>query len=173
MLFLCSPATLSSLEAGDDHPLWMSTRDGTAGFDQLKPVDELRPYAGRPAVTVVNELLRAVLKGERHQLQQAISLTELQEFSDFDVHAVSGECPLIPPPTCLLMGHSFSAAIARNTMLGTILDSGIEIDEMLSDEIEHAAPACTTAALAIDDVNCFRAWFPKSCGKSAITCVCC
>ena len=133
----------------------MSTRDGTAWFDQLKLTDELRPYVGRPAITL-RELLHQGFKGERHYLQQALTRSEMQQYTDLDVYGMALDSPLTPLSTSWPMGHSFSAAIAQYAMLGTILESGVEHVQMSSTEREYAAPDGTSVAPALDDVNFFE-----------------
>ena len=65
--FMATPAALSTLESSDDRPLLFSSRDGAAFFDQLRLPEELRPYAGRPSVTVA-ELCESDYKGAKHPI---------------------------------------------------------------------------------------------------------
>lgn len=53
---LASPASLANLEATDDVPQWISTRDGTCFFDQLRVPDHLCPFFRRPSVLIAHLL---------------------------------------------------------------------------------------------------------------------
>ena len=74
---MATPATLSTLESSDDRPLLHSCRYGEVFFDQLLLPQELRTYAGRPSVTVV-ELCDEHFKGDKHPMQAPLTREELR-----------------------------------------------------------------------------------------------
>ena len=72
-------AALAGLECSHDCLLWLSTRDGTAFFDQLQVPSAVRPWFGRPQVRVA-ELLNPPLCESGNNAAAPMTLAELKEW---------------------------------------------------------------------------------------------
>ena len=160
--FMTTPAALSTLESSDDRPLLHSCRDGETFFDQLRLLDELRTFAGRPSVTVA-ELCDLCYKGAKHPMQEPLTSDELRAVLADD-HDASWNAETVFYPVGLVwpMGHSWSAAVAQHVMTGSCLEAGADTDQFLCDERHLASADKPAAGVVIDDVNLFE----RSCGPA-------
>jgi len=136
---LANPEALARISLLRGERLWASKRDCRALFDQLRAPVDLRPYFGRPSLTV-------------QELQDAgMSMEEIHS-------SWSGEGPFVAksvvwPVSCVWpMGFSWSSCVAQSTMLATMQRSGRSEKEMVS--LQQPIPSSNRdlSALATDDV---------------------
>jgi hypothetical protein len=148
------PASLATLEASDDRPLWMSTRDGRVFFDQLALPPSLRSYLGRPLVAITD--LKSPPPCESGaQPAEGLSDTELLELL-VDGPLSSATSSLVPLNNAFPMGFGWSSYVAQSTMVHACTLAGFKREQLLSSERALTHEAAPAIAIATDDVNMFQ-----------------
>ena len=148
-----SPASLATLEATEDRPVWLSCRDGRCFFDQLRAPDLLRPFLGRPRVSLKDLQCPPPCESGANA---APGLSEI-ELATF---LLDGPCDpddawVIPVQNTWPMGFGWSSYIAQATMVGTCMSAGFKADSFLSDERLLLPGSDSALAVATDDCNFF------------------
>lgn len=153
---MANPSASVVLECSDDMPLWLSTRDGAAFFDQLRLPEELREYVARPSVRI-DELCSGDYKGGVHPDQGPMTSAEIATFcTDPLVDTSRGDLTVWPCSTVWPMGHSWSSSIAQHTMVGTCKRAGLSSDQFLAGELTLPDAFAPAVAVATDDINLFE-----------------
>ena len=140
------PTSLATLEATNDRPLWLSTRDGRSFFDQLAVPSAVRPFLGRPVVSVADLLCPPPCESGSIT-EKGLTAAKIGEFLE-DGLLESGDCELTPVCACWPMGFGWSSYVAQSTMVASCLDAGFAEHELLSSERLHLPD--TTQAVAVD-----------------------
>lgn len=149
-----TPASLSTLEASDDRPLWASCRDGKVFFDQLRVPLALRPYFGRPAVSIA-ELLRPPPCESGAAQAEGMTRSEISDLV-LDGPPVDEDTYLIPVNNAWPMGFGWSSYVAQSVMVSSCLNAGFKEEVFLSDERLLLPTSHRCIAIATDDVNLFQ-----------------
>jgi len=140
---LANPTPLLWLEASTTHPLRVYKRDARCYFDQLRTPEGIRPWLGRPAVTVA-ELLAAGDLTLADVCRQCVGQPRLTP--DSVVHPLCCSWP---------MGFSWSSFLAQTTLLGCCTRAGLGPSSLLTLDQPIPFDLRVTAALATDDVAIF------------------
>jgi hypothetical protein len=154
-----TPASLTTLEASDDRPVWASCRDGRVFFDQLRVPDSLRPFLGRPMVAVAD--LQHPPSCESGAIADE-GLTD-EELSRFVVDGPlnAGDTHVTPVSNTWPMGFGFSSYVAQCVMVSSCLDAGFAEKDILSAERLLLPGTDRALAIATDDVNLFERLSPS------------
>ena len=153
-----TPASLATLEASDDRPLWLSCRDGKVFFDQLMVPKELRAYFGRPSMPIT-DLLKPPPCESGSDAQLGLSLEELDSFI-LDGPLTSFAGVLVPVSNTWPMGFGWSSFVAQSMMVSTCRHVGYAEQDFLSEERLLLPDGGSRLAVATDDVNLFTRMSP-------------
>ena len=148
---LASPAGLADLEASSDRPLWTSGRDARIFFDQLRLCPSLRPYMGRPPVTLAELTDGIVAEQEPLTPEEVKALFEL----GCEVLLQWGSQKLTPLSAVWPMGFGWSSFVAQSYMLQCAFDAGYAGEQLVREEGALPADGQASLAIATDDVTHF------------------
>ena len=150
--WLTTPSDLGSLEASDTRPLLMTKRDGKAFFDQLYADPVLRPWLGKPSVTV-DELCGNTTSPSDTSTGRPLTRDELVgALTEYDSSDLDGTLALTPLARCWPMGSSWASTLAQSVMTSAALKSGIHESQLLSSENALPPDDLPAVSVATDDV---------------------
>lgn len=152
------PAALSTLEASADRPVWMSTRDGRAFFDQLRVPDHMQRLFGRRPIAVA-DLLAPPPCESGAKPADACTLAELSGYV-IDGSAVDPAGALVPVGNTWPMGFGWSSYIAQSTTVHSCKIGGRGSDSFLCGERLLGPDVYHAVAVATDDINSFDRMSP-------------
>ena len=148
------PASLTTLEASADRPLWMTTRDGKVFFDQLKVPDGLRRHLGRPVISIA-DLVDPPPCESGGRVETGMTQSELESWI-VDGPLVCGCQDLVPLNNTFPMGFAWSSFVAQSVMVKCCVRSGFKSSQLLSSERALVQDSLPVVAVATDDINLFE-----------------
>jgi len=138
---LGNPGVFSRIVRAPHAQLWFSKRDARAFFDQLRLPSQIRPYFGRPAVTLRDLALASGLPLSV-LAESIVDLEGGEDLSNLTVTPVSNVWP---------MGFSWSSFVAQSFLVQIALDAGIPVEAILSLDVPHPTSQHELVTLATDD----------------------
>jgi len=139
---LASPTALLALRCGKDQSIYVTKRDGTCWFDQLRLPGDLAKHMGRPVVSL-----------EDLRLHGGLSDVELQLALRCQSDALDGV--FVPISLTWPMGFSWSSCVAQDVMLELCRRSGLPSTGILACDARSPSDLSLTHAVATDDVMIF------------------
>ena len=130
---LADPSAFQGLDWDAGTRVLWSKRDAASFFDTLRCPEALRPWFGRPPVTLAE--LRAA---------GANDADALERWAVEGGVSVSSDTPLFPCSQVWPMGYSWSSAIAQDVTLGLLRHGGFAEEQVL----------CATEAPPLDQREC-------------------
>jgi len=123
--------------------MWLTKRDAEGYFDQLRLPRSLRPFFGRPRISL----------GDLRRLTD-ITHEEVQAAADF---GVPDDDAFVLTPACATwpMGFSWSSFIAQSHLLSVCANAGLDRSRVLAADVATPAVSDASFALATDDVMLF------------------
>jgi len=147
---LANPTPLLNLTASREFPIRVYKRDARCYFDQLRTPDQVRPWLGRPALSVHDLLAYTDL-----------SWDELRGHWVGDA-SLTRSSTVVPLCCSWPMGFAWSSYLAQSTLLGCCRRAGFGPARMLALDLPTPSHQEAVLALATDDVALFTAGSRRS-----------
>ena len=148
------PASLATLDASDDRPVWLSTRDGNVFFDQPAAPVGLRCCLARSLVSIVDLMTPPPCESGAVSAD-GLSRSELGALI-IDGPLVDSCVDVVPITNAFPMGLGWSSYAAQAVQVDACLTSGFTCNQLLSAERVLASQDLPVVAIATDDVNLFQ-----------------